>query len=108
MASVIFLGFSAIMFIVTYGILFLITPLIFNAVFVSLEGTSFLLTYSEWQAQCPGGVPVDPDDTTMCDFSGIYYENAETVEFLVPLMLTIGIFLLVIKILMAASSKGGD
>lgn len=90
MASVIFLGFSVFMFLVTYGLLFLIMPVIFGAIFTSLEASPFL------------GNATDPE------WFAIYEENKETVQYMTPLMMTLGIFLLVIKVLMAASSKGAD
>lgn len=106
MASMVFIGFSAIMFIVTYGILFLIAPLIFSGVFLALEDSSFIIPRAEYDTDCTG--TVEPDNVTKCAFSGVYYENQEMVELLTPLMLTVGIFLLVVKVLMAASARGAD
>lgn len=88
MASIVFLGFSIFMFLATYGLLFLLMPVMFGAIFTTLEENPFLTQDPEWFA--------------------IYNENKETVQFMVPLMMTLGIFLLVIKVLMAASSKGAD
>jgi len=84
MASLVFLGFSVILFIISYGIMFSIVPLILGA-FFSLD------------------VPIsDPD------WAATRTETEGVIRWLIPLVPTIGIFILVIKVLMVASVRGRD
>ena len=86
MSSLVFLGFSVILFVITYGILFTLVPMILG-VFWSAADT----------------IPIaDPT------WQGIYDQNEETLQWLVPLVPTVGIFIFVIKVLMAASTHGRD
>ena len=89
MSSLIFLGFSVILFIISYGIMFTIAPMILGSVFTVMEGnlTNGSMT-QEW---------ID-----------MYNQTKETTQYLVPLIPTIGIFILVIKVLMVASARGRD
>lgn len=86
MSSLIFLGFSVIMFIVSYGIMFVVTPMILGAFFST--AANMPIEDPNWQAT--------------------YNETEEIVRYLVPLIPTIGIFILVIKVLMVASVRGRD
>lgn len=86
-SSLVFLAFSVIMFIIVYGIMFLIVPTILGKFFTVLDPQSTSLNAS-WLA--------------------IYNQNEGTVKFLVPLIPTIGLFILIIKVLMTASVKGAD
>lgn len=84
MSSLVFLGFSIIMFIVSYGIMFMIVPIVLGAFFSIDYGD---LT-PEWQET---------------------RDETETVlQWLIPLVPTLGIFVLVIKVLMVASVRGRD
>jgi putative exporter of polyketide antibiotics len=89
MSSLIFLGFSVILFIISYGVMFTIAPMILGSVFTVMEGnlTNGSMT-QEW---------ID-----------MYNQTKETTQYLVPLIPTIGIFILVIKVLMVASARGRD
>ncbi len=89
MSSLIFLGFSVVLFIISYGIMFTIAPMILGAVFTVMETnlTNGSMT-QEW---------ID-----------MYNQTKETTQYLVPLIPTIGIFILVIKVLMVASARGRD
>lgn len=87
MSSLVFLAFSVILFIIVYGIMFLIVPTILGKFFTVL----------------------DPLSTTLStDWLNIYNQNEATAKFLVPLIPTIGLFILIIKVLMTASVKGAD
>ena len=89
MSSLIFLGFSVILFIISYGIMFTIAPMILGSVFTVMEGNlSNGSMTQEW---------ID-----------MYNQTKETTQYLVPLIPTIGIFILVIKVLMVASARGRD
>jgi len=89
MSSLIFLGFSVILFIISYGVMFTIAPMILGSVFTVMEGnlTNGSMT-QEW---------ID-----------MYNQTKETTQYLVPLIPAIGIFILVIKVLMVASARGRD
>ena len=87
MSSLVFLAFSVILFIIVYGIMFLIVPTILGKFFTVLDPLSTTLT-NGWQQ--------------------IYNQNEATAKFLVPLIPTIGLFILIIKVLMTASVKGAD
>ncbi len=86
MSSLVFLAFSVILFIIVYGIMFLIVPQILGQFFTVLNAMP--IADQSWQA--------------------IYNQNEATAKFVVPLIPTIGLFILIIKVLMAASVKGAD
>jgi|UniRef100_A0AAT9JAA5 putative exporter of polyketide antibiotics len=89
MSSLIFLGFSVILFIISYGVMFTIAPMILGSVFTVMENnlTNGSMT-QEW---------ID-----------MYNQTKETTQYLIPLIPSIGIFILVIKVLMVASARGRD
>lgn len=98
MSSLVYLGLSLILFVITYGVAFTIMPMVFGA-FFSVADTSGLVD------------PTSCDVSTTsaaCIWSGIYEQNEETVKYLVPLMPTMGIVIIVIKVLMTASARGRD
>jgi heme/copper-type cytochrome/quinol oxidase subunit 2 len=86
MSSLIFLGFSVIAFIISYGIMFTVAPMILGQFFTASDNMP--IADAEWAA--------------------IYEQNEDTVQFLVPLIPAVGIFVLVIKVLMVASVRGRD
>ena len=86
-SSLVFLAFSVILFIITYGIMFLIVPVILGKFFGVLD--PMLPTLGNgWQA--------------------IYTANENEAKYLTPLIPTIGLFILIVKTLMTASVKGND
>lgn len=87
MSSLVYLGFSLILFVVTYGIAFIMMPMIFGSFFTMMDDNNFTIN-AEWQA--------------------LYEQNEDTVQYLVPLMPTFGIIIIVIKVLMTASARGRD
>ena len=89
MSSLVFLAFSVILFIIVYGIMFLIVPTILGHFFTVLDSYNTTQTMSAgWQS--------------------IFTQNENTAKFLVPLIPTIGLMILIIKVLMTASVKGAD
>ena len=86
MSSLVFLAFSVILFIIVYGIMFLLVPQILGQFFTVLNAMP--INDASWQA--------------------IYNQNEATAKFVVPLIPTIGLFILIIKVLMTASVKGAD
>ena len=87
MSSLIFLGFSVILFIISYGIMFTIAPMVLGVVWTVMEDNVSGMD-SDWLA--------------------VYNDTKSTTQYLVPLIPTIGIFILVIKVLMNASARGRD
>lgn len=98
MSSLVYLGLSLILFVITYGVAFTIMPMIFGA-FFTMADTSGL---------------VDPNacatsaTSAACQWGTIYEQNETTVKYLVPLMPTMGIVIIVIKVLMTAAARGRD
>jgi len=87
MSSLVYLGLSLILFVITYGIAFTVMPMIFGAFFTLMDDQAITVN-AEWLA--------------------IYEQNEDTVQFLVPLMPSMGIVIIVIKVLMTASARGRD
>ncbi len=86
MSSLVFLGYSVIIFIITYGICFLVAATVLGAFFSTLNT-----------------VPIsDPSWLAM------YTKTQGMIKFLVPLIPTIGIFIFTVKVLMNASVRGSD
>jgi len=86
-SSLVYLGLSLILFVTTYGIAFTLMPMIFGSFFALMDSNNFTMSAS-WEA--------------------IYETNEDTVQYLVPLMPTMGIIIIVIKVLMTASARGRD
>jgi len=85
-SSLIFLGFSVIMFIVAYGVMFTVAPMVLGAVWTVMDGMDIM--NESWQQT--------------------YDDTKATTQYLVPLIPTVGIFILVIKVFMVASARGRD
>lgn len=84
MSSLVYLGFSIIMFIITYGLMFTLVPMILGVVF---------------------SVDVDIADPA---WEQIGIDTESRLQWLIPLVPTIGIFVLIIKVLMVAAGRGRD
>jgi len=69
--------------------MFLIVPMILG---------HFFTTLATFNTQSP----------LSASWQAIYNQNEATAQFLVPLIPTIGLFILIIKVLMTASVKGSD
>lgn len=87
MSSLVYLGLSLILFVITYGIAFTLMPIIFGYFFTLIDNLDTSVS-AEWQV--------------------IADQNVTTVQYLVPLMPTLGIVIIVIKVLMTASARGRD
>ena len=88
-SSLIFLAMSVVMFIIVFGILFQITPAILGAFYT-----------------VTGNVIVDMEINS--EWVAIYNEIDALSQYLVPLVMALGIVLLVIKVLMVASARGNE
>lgn len=87
MSSLVYLGLSLILFAITFGIAFLLMPMIFGQFFQLVDSNSIVLD-AEWLS--------------------LYNQNKDTVQYLIPLMPALGIFIIVLKVLMTASARGRD
>lgn len=84
MSSLIYLGFSIITFIITFGIMFYILPMVLGVFFsldIPIMDTEWLETNQQMQTQ---------------------------LQWLIPLTMAIGLFVFVLKVMMAASARGRD
>jgi len=77
---------------------FTIMPMIFGA-FFNVADISGLLD--------PTACDTSPTSAA-CQWGTIYETNEDTVQYLVPLMPTLGIVIIIIKVLMTASARGRD
>lgn len=83
-SSMVYLGFSIIIFVVTFGILFYLVPMILGSFFSILPPAMS----ASWQA------------TNL--------RTQAIIQYLIPLVPSLGIFVFVIKVFMAASTRGGE
>ena len=86
-SSLVFLGFSIVLFVISYGIGFLLVAAVLGA-FFSNATLSAPITDPGWAAT--------------------YTRTQTQIKFLVPLVPTLGMFIFIIKVLMVASNKGRD
>ena len=98
MSSLVYLGLSLILFVITYGIAFTMMPMIFGAFFNVADISGLVNT-----AACETS-----PTSAACQWGMIYEQNEDTVQYLVLLMPTMGIVIIVIKVLMTASARGRD
>ena len=82
--SLIHLGFSVIAFVISYGLIFTFAPMLLGMVFTTMDS-----------------LPDIPNE----GWAGLYDNNKTTVQYLVPLIPAIGIFIFVIRILMRSSER---
>ena len=86
MSSLIFLGLSVIVFIIVFGISWLLVPMILGMVFSAMDSSN--IENPLWAT--------------------VYDNNEDTMRFIIPLVPSIGLFILVLKVLMVASVRGRD
>jgi|APSaa5957512535_1039671.scaffolds.fasta_scaffold36468_3 hypothetical protein len=84
MSSLLYLGFSIIAFVVSFGFMFLIAPVTLGAVFSVVD--TMPIADAGWAA--------------------VYETNENNAKLLINLIPTFGIFILVVKVLMVASVRG--
>lgn len=83
-SSMVYLGFSVIIFAVTFGILFYLMPMILGAFFSALPPAMS----TQWQA--------------------VNVRTQVIIQWLIPLTASLGVFIFVVKVLMAATTRGGE
>ena len=84
MSSLIYLGFSIITFLVTFGIMFYLLPMILGVFFsldIPIADPEWLATNEQMQTQ---------------------------LQWLIPLTMAVAMFIFVLRVMMAASSRGRD
>lgn len=84
-----FLGLSLLAFIISFGLVWIIVPMVLGSFFTAISNTNLVTGLStSWQ---------------------LTYNKTETqVQWLIPLSIQLGIFILVLKVLMVASNRGSD
>jgi hypothetical protein len=84
MSSLIYLGFSIIAFVISFGFMFTIAPMMMGSVFGIVD-------------EMPISDPA---------WAAVYEQNEDNAKLLINLIPTFGIFILVVKSLMVASVRG--
>ena len=88
MSSLVFLGFSIVIFFITAGVMFTLVPIILGTVWTATNEDNMPIADPDWQAT--------------------YNETTGQLQYIIPLIPTIFIAVSVIKILMVASVRGRD
>lgn len=86
MASMVFLGFSIIMFLISYGLMFTLVPMILGQVWTIMDETNMPIPDPTWQAT--------------------YNTTQEQLQYIIPIVPAMGLLVFVIKVLMATSVLG--
>jgi len=86
LSSLIFLGISVIVFIIVFGISWLLVPMVLGMIFSAMSS----------------------DNITNPIWAQVYDDNEDTMRFIIPLVPSLGLFILVLKVLMVASVRGRD
>ena len=106
MASLVYLGFSVLIFIISFGLIWYFAPIIFGTVFSTIEGGNMLNTIGCTEdniTDIRDGLEVTDD--TWC---GKYSENKELALLLTPLAASLGVIVFCIKVGMVASVVGRE
>ena len=88
MSSMVYLGFSIIMFLIGYGIGFLVLAQILGQTWTMMDETHMPIPDTDWQ--------------------NMYNDTQTQIQYIVPLAAGAGLVVFVIKILMVASVRGRD
>ena len=87
-SSLVLLGFSIVAFVISYGLIFTVAASVLGTVWTTMNATNMPIPDPTWQ-------------TT-------YNDTQTQLQFLLPLIPSIGIMLIVLKVLMIASNRGRD
>lgn len=89
MSSLVFLGLSLLAFIISFGLVWILVPMVLGSFFTAISQTNLVTGLStSWQLT--------------------YNQTQTQVQWLIPLSIQLGIFILVLKVLMVASNRGSD
>ena len=113
MSSMPYLVLSVIICIVTFALLFLIlAPILGNVgIAIGLQFVEFSYPtgpYTSWaqiEAACEDGTS---DNDRQLRWACMYDEVEDMIQYIVPLMLAIGVGVIALKAFMAASVRGGE
>ena len=86
MSSLVFLGFSVIAFLISFGVVFMLAPIVLGAFFDVMHDNR-------------------PADATWAATADDVEAQA---QWLIPVMMMLGMFIFIIKVLMTASGRGRD
>lgn len=86
MASMVFLGFSIIMFLISYGLMFTLVPMILGQIWTAMDENNMPIPDPTWQAT--------------------YNSTQAQLQYIIPLVPAMGLVVFVIKVLMATSVLG--
>lgn len=87
-SSMVFLGFSIIMFLISYGLMFTITPMILGQIWTVMDENNMPIPDPTWQAT--------------------YNSTQAQLQYIIPLVPAMGLVVFVIKVMMVASVRGRD
>lgn len=83
-SSLVNVGLSMVVFVISFGLLFYLIPATLGPFFTAMPP----VMNASWLA--------------------IYNKNIHTIQFLIPLTLSLGIFVFALKVLMVATNRGND
>ena len=86
MASMVFLGLSIIMFLISYGLMFTLVPMILGQVWTAMDENNMPIPNAAWQQT--------------------YNDTQTQLQYIIPLVPAMGLLILVIKVLMATTTFG--
>jgi hypothetical protein len=87
-SSLVVLGFSISIFLISYGLMFTLVPMVLGQIWTAMDETNMPIPNQDWQ------------DT--------YNDTQGTLQYIIPLVPSIGIVLIVIKVLMVSTIRGRD
>lgn len=88
MSSLVFLGFSIVMFLISYGLMFTLTPMILGQIWTIMGEDNMPIPNAQWQQ--------------------VYNDTESRLQWIVPLVPTMGLFVFIIKVFMVATVRGRD
>lgn len=89
MSSLVFLGLSLLAFVISFGLVWILVPMVLGSFFTAISNTNLITGLStSWQLT--------------------YNQTQTNVQWLIPLSVQLGVFILVLKVLMVASNRGSD
>ena len=89
MSSLVFLGLSMVAFLISFGLVWILVPMVLGLFFSTVASSGLLSMMStSWQT--------------------VYNTQQSTLQYIIPISATVGLFVFVLKVLMVASNKGSD
>lgn len=85
----VFLGLSMVAFIISFGLVWILIPIMLGSWFEIIQDSGMLANID-------------------ADWLAVYNVTEERVQWLIPLSVQLSIFVLILKVLLVASTRGGD